>query len=71
MCQDNLSWDKVEVEVIKLSDNKGDLKWYWGNLDPGTDPSWKDVLYKFSVVKADGKWKISYLQGFDYKENIK
>lgn len=71
MCQDNLSWDKVEVEVIKLSDNKGDLKWYWGNLDPGTDPSWKDASYKFSVVKVDGKWEISYLQGFDYKESIK
>ncbi len=31
----------------------------------------KIFSYKFNVVKADGKWKISYLQGFDYKESIK
>ena len=70
-CQDNLSWDKVEVEIIKLDNNKGELKWNWGKTDPGTDQSWKDFSYKFSVVKVDGKWKISYLQGFDYKESIK
>ncbi|HEY8999964.1 MAG TPA: hypothetical protein VIM89_01335 [Mucilaginibacter sp.] len=70
-CQDNLSWSKVEVEAVKLSSDKGELKWNWGKLDPGTDPSWKDFSYKFRVVKVSGKWKISYLQGFDYEDSMK
>ncbi|MBB3056806.1 hypothetical protein [Mucilaginibacter gotjawali] len=70
-CQDNLSWDKVAVEIVKIDDDKGELKWNWGKLDPGTDQSWKDFSYPFRVVKVDGKWKISYLQGFDYNESIK
>jgi len=69
-CQDNLSWDNVEVEIINLSANKGELKWNW-KVDTNTDQSWKDFAYKFSVVKVDNKWQISYLQGFDYAESIK
>ncbi|HAL82195.1 MAG TPA: hypothetical protein DCO83_08140 [Mucilaginibacter sp.] len=71
LCQDNLSWDNVEVEIIKLSNDKGELKWNWGKLDSGTDSSWKDFSYTFRVVKVDSKWKISYLQGFGYKESIR
>ncbi len=71
LCQDNLSWDNVAVEIIKLSNDKGELKWNWGKLDSNTDSSWKDFSYTFRVVKVDNKWKISYLQGFDYKESIK
>jgi hypothetical protein len=70
-CPDNLSWDKVEVEVVNLGADKGELKWNWGKPDAGTDPSWKDFFYKFRVVKVDNQWKISYLQGFDYQESIK
>ena len=70
-CQDNMPWDNVEVEPIKLSIDKGELKWNWGKLDSSVDPSWKDFSYMFRVVKVDNKWKISYLQGFDYKESIK
>jgi len=70
-CQDNFSWDKVEVEIVKIDNDKGELKWNWGKLDPGTDQSWKDSSTPFRVVKVAGKWKISYLQGFDYDESIK
>lgn len=71
LCQDNLSWDNIEVEITKLSSDKGELKWNWGKLDPGTDSSWKQFSYPFRVVKVDNKWKISYLHGFDYKESIR
>lgn len=71
LCQDNMSWDKVEVEVVKLSNDKGELKWNWGKLDAGTDDTWKDFSYKFAVIKTDGKWRISYLQGFDYNDSVK
>lgn len=70
-CQDNLPWDNVEVQVVKLDDKKGELTWNWGKTDADTDQSWKDFAYKFKVVKVNGKWKISYLQGFDYEESIK
>ncbi len=70
-CQDNMPWDDVEVEVVNLNGDKGELTWNWGKLSPGTDPSWKDFSYKFRVVKIDGKWKVSYLQGFDYKDSVK
>ncbi len=70
-CQDNMPWDNIEVEPIKLSNDKGELKWNWGKLDSRVDSSWKDFSYTFRVVKVDDKWKISYLQGFDYKESIK
>ena len=71
LCQDNLSWDNIEVEIVNLNDDKGELKWSWGKLDAKVDPSWKAFSYKFRVVKVNGKWEISYLQGFDYNESIK
>jgi hypothetical protein len=71
LCQDNLSWDNVDVEIIKLGVDKGELKWNWGKLGVNIDKSWKDFSYTFRVVKLNNKWKVSYLQGFDYKESIK
>jgi hypothetical protein len=64
-------FDFIEVEVIKLDDKKGELYWKWGRLEPNTHPSWKAFTYKFNVEKENGKWKIAYLQGFDYNEGIK
>ena len=70
-CQDNMSWGNVEVEPIKLSNNKGELTWNWGKLDATVDKSWKSFSYNFRVVKVHNKWKISYMEGFDYNESIK
>ncbi|MDN3582360.1 hypothetical protein [Mucilaginibacter flavus] len=70
LCQDNLSWDNVDIEVVKLSSNAGALKWNWGKLDSGTDPSWKTFSYHFRVVKVANRWRVSYLEGFDYKESV-
>src|ERR1700753_3652865 len=65
-CQDNLTWKLVEVEVISLNDTKGKLRWKWGKSDlKKSSPDWKDFTYKFDVVKEDGKWRISYMEGFD------
>jgi len=59
-------WDLVEVEIINLDNEKGDLTWTWGKSD------WsKNFKYKFRVSKENGKWKIDYLHGFDFKESIK
>lgn len=71
-CQDNLSWSLVEVEIISLNNSTGELYWKWGKaeLDKSAD-DWKNFTYKFNVEKEDGKWKISYMQGFDFKESTK
>ncbi len=70
-CQDYLSWDDVDIKPIKLDSNKGELKWGWGKLGSDVNSSWKEFSTPFRVVKINNKWKISYLQGFDYKESIK
>ncbi len=70
-CQDNDDWNKVQVRVIKLTDNQGELEWTWGNLSADTHSSWKEFAYKFRVVKENYKWKIVYLTGFDFKESTR
>ena len=71
MYQDYLDWEMVEVEIVNLSSDKGELNWYWGNIGEDYDPSWKKFTYQFRVAKEDGKWKISYLEGFEFNESIK
>lgn len=62
-------FDFVEVKLLDI--NKGEVNWKWGKPELITEPSWKDFAYKFKVVKENNKWKISYLEGFDFKESTK
>ena len=63
---DNNPWKRVEINIIKLDNAKGELTWKWAKSD------WSDNFkYKFMVVKKDGRWEIAYMQGFDYNESIK
>ena len=64
-------WDLVEVKIIHLNNDKGDLYWKWGKTELNGSPDWKAFTYKFSVVKENGKWKISYLEGFDFEKSIR
>lgn len=64
-------WDLVEVKVVSLDKEKGELAWTWGKLGADADQSWKDFSYKFKVQKEEGRWQISYLDGFDFKEGTK
>jgi hypothetical protein len=64
-------WYLVEVGVINLNNEKGELYWKWGKLGVDVSQDWRDFRYKFKVKKEDGKWKISYLQGFDFDDSIK
>jgi len=70
-CQDEPSdnpWNKVEVKISSLDNEKGEAYWTWGKLGADVDRSWKGFTYKFKVQKEDGRWKISYLEGFDFKQ---
>jgi len=59
-------WDLIEIDIINLNDKKGEIIWKWGNINSESNSFWKDFSYRFNVVKENGVWKISYLQGFDY-----
>lgn len=61
-------WGLVLIRVVSLDKEKGELYWTWGEPRAGRTPDWKDFSYKFKVQKEEGRWKISYLQGFDFKE---
>jgi len=61
-------WDFIEIEIIHLDNEKGDLLWKWGGIEFANAESWNEFTYKFSVVKENGKWKISYLEGFNFDE---
>jgi len=58
------AWN-VEIKIIRLNNENGDLEWTW---DKST---WADFKYKFKVVKENNKWKISYMEGFNFEEGVK
>ncbi|MDP9046830.1 MAG: hypothetical protein M3N14_01750 [Bacteroidota bacterium] len=61
------AYSLVDVHIIELNNESGKMYWTWGNLPKGVSPDWRTVTYKFNVTKEGGKWKISFLQGFDIK----
>ena len=67
-CQDNLPWKIIELDVFTINNNQGELAWYWGKTNQDINSNWNEFKYKFRVSKEDSKWKISYLQGFDFKQ---
>ena len=63
-CQEGGDMKKIQIKIIDLNDQKGSLSWTWSEPDYS-----KGFEYKFNVVKENGKWKIAYLEGFDFKSN--
>jgi hypothetical protein len=64
-------WDLVEVRIINLNSEKGNLYWKWGKLELNNGKGWKEFTYRFKVVKESSKWKISYLEGFELNNGIR
>ena len=71
MCQDNSDWGKVETEAIGIYDDESEFYWKFGGLQPDDDPSWKAFRYKFKAAIKNGKWKIDWMEGFDYESSTK
>ncbi len=75
-CQD-VPYDKpnayslVDVHVVSLNKEEGELYWTWGRIGINTDNSPDEFRYKFKVKKEGNKWKISYLEGFDFEQSVK
>jgi hypothetical protein len=64
LCQGFTESQFGEIEVLNLNIREGSLKFNWVQ-----NSDW--INFKFNVVWEDNKWKISYLEGFDFKEKIK
>ncbi|MGI4734637.1 MAG: hypothetical protein ACRYG7_05600 [Janthinobacterium lividum] len=74
-------WDNIEISLVKQDKTNVEVAWHWGKLEllagPGgvdADPGlkeWQAFSYKVLVTKETGKWKIAYLQGFDFKEGTR
>lgn len=62
-CQDNPEnyWKTLTIKYFVFGDNMATYYWTWGN----------DFEYKVIAIKADGEWKISYLEGFDVSDFVK
>jgi len=58
-CQDgpDYFWKTLTISDLKIKNNEANFNWTWGN----------DFKYKVKAIKRKGKWKISYLEGFDLK----
>jgi hypothetical protein len=63
-------WDLVEVTVVNLNKEKGELYWKWGKLELNQGAGWNKFAYGFSVIKENGKWKINYMEGFDFDKSV-
>jgi hypothetical protein len=59
-------WEVIKINIVSLDKSKAEADWKWGKLELNTDPSWKNFAYRFRAVKEGGKWKIAYLEGFDF-----
>ena len=62
--QGDCSGESFDLEIIKLDNKEGVIKYKREN-----NSSWNDFIFK--VKKENENWKISYLEGFDYKERTK
>lgn len=56
--------EAFQIEIIKLDSSAGEFIY-----KREKDSSWRDFIFR--IKKENGNWKISYLQGFDYKNGTK
>lgn len=61
-CQDNPEnyWQTMTLDKLTSDATTATFIWTWGN----------DFQYRVQAIKEKGKWKTSYLQGFDFNEFI-
>lgn len=58
-CQDSPAnyWKKISLHQIKIVNSRANFYWSWGD----------DFMYKVEATKLGGQWRITYLEGFDFK----
>jgi translation initiation factor IF-1 len=69
---DSPDWlNNIKVEITTLNDTRAEAAWKYGKPEANMEALEATFSYKFKTVKENGKWKIAYLQGFDYDEATK
>ncbi len=68
-CQDQPTedYDKIHVVVEKMTDEAAEIYWNWTGF--GEDR--EQEHYHIRVVREKGKWKIAWMEGWDYETNVK
>ena len=63
LCQDIPSddfWENMQFNFLEINSQEAILTWTWDNSE------WSENFnYKIRTTKKNGKWQISYMQGFD------
>lgn len=68
-CQDEPAEDaynKITLHYEDLSSTTAKFYWNW----EGFGDNWTAEHYNMRTVKEGGKWKIAYMQGWDYAANL-
>lgn len=65
---DNDPFEQIKFTFTKLTPIEANIFWKW-NVTKDMDPSWTEPKYAMRMVKEDNKWKIAWMQGWDYKIN--
>jgi hypothetical protein len=68
--QEQFSLQFATIEIISLTKNNGEFYFKCGDKGHGCD-GLENFKMRFRVVKEDNRWKISYLEGFDFKESTR
>jgi hypothetical protein len=68
--QEHFSLDWADIEIITLNKTSGEFYFVCGAKATNCE-GMQDYKMKFHVVRGDSIWRISYLEGFDYKESIR
>jgi hypothetical protein len=68
-CQDEPAanaYRKITLHFEKIDNNAATFYWNW----EGFGADWAAEHYNMRAVKENGKWKIAYMQGWDYAANL-
>jgi hypothetical protein len=65
--QEHFPLDLISIETITLSDDTGEFYIRCAGPCNGME----NFRTRFSAIKENNRWQISYLEGFDFKEAIK
>jgi len=68
--QERFSTVHGKIEKIKFDEGQGEFYFICGDKTNECE-GLENYKMKFKVIKEDKKWKISYLQGFDFKESTR
>jgi hypothetical protein len=68
--QESFSIEKGAIELIKLEKGKGEFNFICGDKSLGCE-GMENYKMRFGVIKENNKWKISYMEGFDFKESTR